>query len=103
MDYMMDKKDRYDSVYMIEKLNIHDMNDMIEMYYMKEKHTWYVKCEWERWLWHDRDMCMGYVWYEWKEREHEHDMLVMIESHICKEKLHDCIKKKKWINLYHQL
>ena len=39
MDYMMDKKDRYDSVYMIEKLNIHDMNDMIEMYYMKEKQT----------------------------------------------------------------
>ena len=68
MDYMMDKKDRYDSVYMIEKLNIHDMNDMIEMYYMKEKQTWYVKCEWERWLWHDRDMCMWYVWYEWKER-----------------------------------
>ena len=27
MDYMMDKKDRYDSVYMIEKLNIHHMID----------------------------------------------------------------------------
>ena len=39
MDYMMDKKDRYDNVYMIEKMNIRDMNDMIVMYYMKEKQT----------------------------------------------------------------
>ena len=38
-----------------------------------------------------------------KKEKYEHDMIVMIESHVCKEKLHDCIKKKKWINLYHQL
>ena len=30
-----------------------------------------------------------------KKEKHEHDMIVMIESHVCKEELHDCIKKKK--------
>ena len=49
----------YDSVYMIDDMNMYDRNDVIVMNYMKERQIWYDRYEWERGIWN--------VIHDWKE------------------------------------
>ena len=49
----------YDSVYMIDDMNMYDRNDVIVMNYMKKRQIWYDRYEWERGIWN--------VIHDWKE------------------------------------